>query len=83
VLVAVIIGGSLLGIMGTIIAVPAAACLKIFFEEVVLPHIRGEIRRRDEEAARLELQAVDRVAADTQGGAGNESAAVKTTRPKA
>jgi hypothetical protein len=49
----------------------------------VLPHIRGEIRRRDEEAARLELQAVDRVAADTQGGAGNESAAVKTTRPKA
>lgn len=47
VLVAVIIGGSLLGVLGTIIAVPTAACLKIFLEEVVLPHIRSEIHRRD------------------------------------
>jgi len=40
VLVAVIVGGSLLGIMGTIIAVPVTACIKILMEEVILPHIR-------------------------------------------
>lgn len=43
VLVAVIIGGALLGIMGTIIAVPTAACLKILLQEVILPHVRRQI----------------------------------------
>lgn len=43
VLVAVIVGGALLGIMGTIIAVPTAACLKILLQEVILPHVRRQI----------------------------------------
>ena len=36
VIVALLIGGSLLGIVGAILAVPTAAILQVLFEEVVL-----------------------------------------------
>ena len=36
----VCIGGSLAGLLGLLIAIPAAACIKILFAEVVLPRLR-------------------------------------------
>jgi predicted PurR-regulated permease PerM len=41
IMVAVIAGGSLAGIYGMLLAVPAAACLRILAEEEILPRIRG------------------------------------------
>jgi predicted PurR-regulated permease PerM len=40
ILVVVIIGGALGGILGLLFAIPIAACVKIFFEEVILPRAR-------------------------------------------
>lgn len=40
VLVAVLVGSSVAGLLGLIIAVPTAACLKILSKEVLLPHLR-------------------------------------------
>jgi predicted PurR-regulated permease PerM len=40
ILVVVIIGGALGGILGLLFAIPIAACVKIFFEEVFLPQAR-------------------------------------------
>jgi predicted PurR-regulated permease PerM len=37
VIIALIVGGSLLGVMGAILAVPTAAVLQVFFEELVKP----------------------------------------------
>ena len=42
VFVSVLIGGSLLGIGGAFIAVPAAAAVQVVFEEVVLPWRKGQ-----------------------------------------
>ena len=36
----VCIGGSLAGLLGLLIAIPAAACLKILFSDVILPRLR-------------------------------------------
>lgn len=44
VLLAVVIGGSLAGIIGMLVAIPAAACLKILAEEVALPKLRAYLR---------------------------------------
>lgn len=41
IMVAVIAGGSLAGIYGMLLAVPAAACLRILAEEEILPRLRG------------------------------------------
>jgi predicted PurR-regulated permease PerM len=41
VLLAVMIGGALAGLLGMLIAIPAAACLKILSREVVLPRLRA------------------------------------------
>ena len=47
IIVAVLAGGSVLGIYGMLLAIPLAACGKILFTEVLLPTIfawtRGEI----------------------------------------
>jgi len=40
VLLAVLIGGSLAGLLGMLIAIPAAACLRILAQEVALPKLR-------------------------------------------
>ena len=40
VLLAVLIGGSLAGLLGMLIAIPAAACLRILAQEVILPKLR-------------------------------------------
>jgi predicted PurR-regulated permease PerM len=40
VLLAVLIGGSLAGLLGMLIAIPTAACLRILAQEVVLPELR-------------------------------------------
>lgn len=40
ILVAVLAGGSVLGVYGMLLAIPAAACGKILFTEVLLPKIR-------------------------------------------
>ncbi|MCC7408264.1 MAG: AI-2E family transporter [Phycisphaeraceae bacterium] len=40
VLLAVLIGGSLLGVVGMVLAIPVAACLKILAEEVWVPGLR-------------------------------------------
>jgi predicted PurR-regulated permease PerM len=40
VLLAVLIGGSLAGLLGMLIAIPAAACLRILAQEVLLPKAR-------------------------------------------
>lgn len=79
VLVAVIIGGSLLGILGTIIAVPTAACLKIFLEEVVLPHVRGEIHRRDKAA--IAIASTDTTFIASQNPIYNASGMPSATKP--
>lgn len=41
VLLAVMIGGALAGLFGMLIAIPAAACIKILSREVVLPRLRA------------------------------------------
>ena len=38
--VAILAGGSVLGIYGMLIAIPAAACLKILMVELVIPKLR-------------------------------------------
>lgn len=40
VLLAVLIGGTLLGLLGMLIAIPVTACLKILAQELVLPRLR-------------------------------------------
>jgi predicted PurR-regulated permease PerM len=40
VLLAVLIGGSLAGLLGMLIAIPTAACLRILAQEVVLPKLK-------------------------------------------
>lgn len=40
VLLAVLIGGTLLGLVGMILAIPTTACIKILAQEVVLPYLR-------------------------------------------
>ncbi|MFW6059862.1 MAG: AI-2E family transporter [Phycisphaeraceae bacterium] len=40
VLLAVLLGGSIAGLLGLLIAIPTAACVKIFAQEVVLPKLR-------------------------------------------
>ncbi len=49
IVVAVLAGGSLAGVYGMLLAVPAAACVKILIREVVMPRIRAwsEGRARD------------------------------------
>jgi len=37
IILVVIIGGVMAGVLGMLLAIPVAACIKIFFEEVVLP----------------------------------------------
>jgi len=41
VLVAVLIGGALAGLLGMLIAIPTAACVKIVSREIVLPRLRA------------------------------------------
>ncbi len=41
VLLAVMIGGALAGLLGMLIAIPSAACIKILSREVVLPRLRA------------------------------------------
>ncbi len=40
VLVAVMVGGALAGLLGMLIAIPSAACIKILSREVILPRLR-------------------------------------------
>ena len=40
VLLAVLIGGSLAGLLGMLLAIPAAACIKILGQEVIVPRLR-------------------------------------------
>jgi len=40
ILVAVLAGGAIMGVYGMLLAIPAAACLKILFVEVLLPRIK-------------------------------------------
>jgi len=40
VLIVVLLGGALLGLLGMILAIPTAACIKILAKEVVLPRLR-------------------------------------------
>lgn len=44
ILVAVLAGGSVLGVYGMLLAIPVAACLKIIISEVLLPRIRAWMR---------------------------------------
>ena len=43
VLLAVLIGGALAGLVGLIVAVPVAACIKILSQQVILPRIRAAL----------------------------------------
>jgi predicted PurR-regulated permease PerM len=40
IILVVIIGGVAAGVLGMLLAIPVAACAKIFFQEVALPHLR-------------------------------------------
>lgn len=41
ILVAVLAGGSIMGIYGMLLGIPVAACIKVLFSDVVLPQIRA------------------------------------------
>jgi predicted PurR-regulated permease PerM len=41
ILLAVLVGGTLLGLFGMILAIPTAACVKILMQQVVVPRIRS------------------------------------------
>ncbi len=43
ILLVVLIGGSLAGLLGLILAIPVAACVKILSQEVLLPRIRAKV----------------------------------------
>jgi predicted PurR-regulated permease PerM len=47
-ILAVLVGGSLAGPIGAIVAVPAVAILSVIIDDIVLPWRRGEIRRETE-----------------------------------
>jgi predicted PurR-regulated permease PerM len=40
IILVVVIGGVVAGVLGMLLAIPVAACIKIFFEEVVLPKLQ-------------------------------------------
>lgn len=42
VLLVVLIGGSLAGLLGLILAIPAAACIKILVQELIIPKLRAK-----------------------------------------
>lgn len=44
VLLAVLIGGALAGLLGMLIAIPVAACIKILSQEILLPRLRTAIQ---------------------------------------
>lgn len=44
VLLAVLIGGSLAGLLGMLLAIPAAACIKILAQQVIVPQLREHAR---------------------------------------
>lgn len=46
VLLAVLLGGSVAGLLGLLIAIPTAACVKIFSQEVLLPRLRDWAAQR-------------------------------------
>lgn len=45
VMLAVVIGGSLAGLLGMLIAIPVAACIKIMGQEVLVPHLKAYAER--------------------------------------
>lgn len=45
VLLAVLIGGSLAGLLGMLLAIPTAACIKILGQEVMVPRLRDYVRK--------------------------------------
>ncbi len=49
ILVAVIAGGSIGGIYGMLLAIPAAACVKILLTDIVMPRVRLWVRGRAED----------------------------------
>ncbi len=49
ILVAVLAGGSVGGVYGMLLAIPAAACLKILLTDVVMPRVRMWVRGRAED----------------------------------
>ena len=49
ILVAVLAGGSVGGVYGMLLAIPAAACLKILLTDVVMPRVRLWVRGKAED----------------------------------
>lgn len=47
VMLVVLIGGTLAGLVGVILAIPTAACAKIFSQEVILPKLRAYAAQRN------------------------------------
>jgi predicted PurR-regulated permease PerM len=48
VILSVLAGGALLGPIGALVAVPAAACVQVLCEEVLIPWRRGKLERADQ-----------------------------------
>jgi predicted PurR-regulated permease PerM len=44
IILVVIIGGAVAGVLGMLLPIPVAACMKIFFEEVVCPFCGDGLR---------------------------------------
>ncbi len=49
ILVAVLAGGSIMGVYGMLLAIPVAACLKIALTDIVLPRVRAWVEGRAED----------------------------------
>ena len=45
-IIATLVGGVLLGLIGTLIAIPTAAAVQLILEEVTLPEPRAPLRER-------------------------------------
>lgn len=54
VFVSVLVGGSLLGLAGAFIAVPAAAMIQVLFEEVVIPWRKRQLGEDPDSSATIE-----------------------------
>ena len=52
--VAVLAGGSVLGVYGMLLAIPVAACLKIAIREVLMPRVRDWLEGRVDDPLPLE-----------------------------
>lgn len=63
ILIAIIVGGRMFGVVGILLAIPAAGIIDYLYDEAFIPYLKRRKRHREEDAKRLELKLAERRAA--------------------